>query len=65
MSIRRLSVKEMYRVQKECGGRTFDGNRKVITREDLEDQFPFVAQMGDFDELEFRYGLIRYRVRKF
>ena len=61
MSVTRLQVKEMYRFQKECGFTALD--KKLVTREELERHFPFVKMMKDFDELYFRYGPIRYRIR--
>ena len=65
MSVTRLQVKEMYRLHKEVSSKVLDGGREVVTREELERRFPFIEEMSDFDELEFRYGLIRYRIRKF
>jgi len=65
MSIRRLSVKDMYSIHQESGGKIIDDKRELITREELEKRVLDKIMLGDFDELEVRFGLVRTRVRKF
>ena len=65
MSIRRLNVKEMYRIHSECGGKVIDDKREVITREELQERVLDKIAVGDFDELEVRIGLVRTKVRRF